>query len=963
MLFEAGPMILNRLRFLPSPLWKLQPEMFGLFRRKKWTHRGDTSVSPDEKIKRDWQEYFSDDKSPPWTQHFGEPVGKSHPIWTTYVQVAIAHDRDYVEAMTRDMENLLVFSTLFSAVVTTCLLQLELDLKSEEYDPPAYTAYAVTYLINSQMNPILRSLGLSTSTFPPLSDVGPYFSTVAITLWYFSLDCALLVAGGAVCVKQWLLQYEKANRLHSSAYERAIHHQQCYRNMQKWHVQEFGDLLGSLMLLDLIPFFAGSIYHFDITNAGGPVFNDLAGAFLAVYTAFLAFVIIVGVFIPTSPFRTPISNLIQSIPRNVVDSSRNGTINKAIFALPFIIGVTTISVLWIKTTVNIFWTIILFLAPMILCIILGLRNGLKMGRISHYVPLMSIGITILAAFSFGFVSIHLYVHDDTLRVGLPFICSVVFTLVIVGLSQRFSNPKSERRMPVNALLLASAGLAIGLFIGLHYTLKNFAFTGPGLDGMADVTYWALPVAFGIVWASTTMLYLASLIPEDEVEEDIREAEALGWLMNQTSDTQILHDALLCLLGIAGTPMRRRELLEKTRSILASLINTIIHPPEQICLLANSREDMVGSGRAYEAGHDSRLTFYVACLAELSQAVIQTRRHDHRREMRWNRWVTRLRGSWIPVNWYRILTFVPHRTLEREHRFPRSWYPWFRFQKPETLLNDLQVLTSGQDRYLSAMARAALSQLYPSYSPLHDRRLWPVRYSDQSEDSSFFTNHRVLIEFRMVTIWAIDECCWRKSLGISLRRYLYRYCDDMMKFWMERVARLEEPGKLSGGDNENVDEEVQEAAVEQVQEDRARTIRQYGTAFRAVTELGYVIIENHHDLFRTTQSGESTPMKAARCLMALSRWLNGLQPDLELELDVESYRSFTHSMISATRTYLLLAIEYYKPSSQHHSKEQTMENDENTIFVGMKHLEIPLIHLACLSRAMQNTNSFNGTSPI
>ncbi|KAG8915813.1 hypothetical protein FRC02_004348 [Tulasnella sp. 418] len=500
-------------------------------------------------------------------------------------------------------------------------------------------------------------------------------------------------------------------------------------------------------------------------------------------------------------------------------------------------------------------------------------------------------------------------------------------------------------MPVNALLLASAGLAMGLFIGWHYI---FVFTDPDFDSMADITYWALPVAFGIVWASMTMLYLASLIPEDEVEEDIREAEALGWLMNQTSDTQILHDALLCLLGIAGTPMRRRELLEKIRSILASLINAMIHPPEQICLLADGREDMVGSGRAYEAGHDSRLTFYVACLAELSQAVIHTRRHDHRREMRWNRWVTRLRGSWIPVNWYRILTFVPHRTLEREHRFPRIWYPWFRFQKPETLLNDLRVLTSRQDRYLSAMARAALSQLYPSYSPLHDRRLWPVRYSDQSEDSSFFTNHRVLIEFRMVTIWAIDECCWRKSLGISLRRYLYRYCDDMMKFWMERVARLEEPGKLSGGDNENVDEEVQEAAVEQVQEDRARTIRQYGTAFRAVTELGYVIIENHHDLFRTTQSGESTPMKAARCLMALSRWLNGLQPDLELELDVESYRSFTHSMISATRTYLLLAVEYYKPSSQHHSKEQTMENDENTIFVGMKHLEIPLIHPACRS---------------
>ncbi|KAG8946118.1 hypothetical protein FRC03_001500 [Tulasnella sp. 419] len=930
--------------------------MFGLFRRKRWAHRGDTSVAPDEKGKRDWQDYFNDDKSPTWTHHFGEPVGKNHPIWKTYVRVALAHDHEYVEAMARDMENLLVFSTLFSAVVTTCLLQFEQQLQtlSSEDDPAIYTAYAVRYLINNQINLFLQSLGIKTSSFPTLEETSPdpYFPTIAISLWYFSLDCALLVAGGAVCVKQWLLQYEKANKLHHSAYERAIHHQQRSRNMQKWHVQEFGDFLGSLMLLDLIPFFAGSLYHYDVSNTGAAAFNGIASGFLCVYTAFIAFTIIVGVLMPTSPFRTPISNLIESIPRNLADDFRNGTVTKAILALPFVISIAIISFLWTKTSVYIFWTILLCLAPMILCIFLGLRNGLKMGRVSHFVPIMSIGITILATLSLGFVDLHPYVFGDVLRVGFPFIYTAISFLVISGLSQRFSNPGSERRLPVNAVLLGSAGLVAGLYIAWLYTFVAFEFTDPVSD-QVFITYWATPVASSIVLASTAILCVAFLVPEDEVEEDIREAEALGWLMNQTSDSQILHDALLCLLGLASTPLRRRELLDKTRSILASLINSMIDPPEQLCLLADGREDMVGSGRAYEAGHDSRLTFYVACLAELSQAVIQTRRHDHRREMRWNRWVTRLRGSWIPINWYRILTFVPHHTLEREHRFPRSWYSWFHSKKPETLLSDLRVLTSRQDRYLSAMARAALSQLYPSYSPLHDRRLWPVRYSDQSEDNSFFTLHRVLIEFRMVTIWAIGECCWKKSLGISLRRYLYRYCDDMMKFWMERVAWLEAPRKPSGGDNENVDEEVEEA-VEQVPEDRARLIRQYGTAFRAVTELGYVIIENHHDLLRTTQSGESTPMKAARCLMALSRWFDGLQPDLDLELDLELdldgevYRSFAHSMISATRTYLLLAVKHYKPSRQHHSKEQIMEHDENTIFVGMKHLETPLIHLACRS---------------
>ncbi|KAG8910943.1 hypothetical protein FRC02_006895 [Tulasnella sp. 418] len=361
------------------------------------------------------------------------------------------------------------------------------------------------------------------------------------------------------------------------------------------------------MLFDLIPFLAGSIYHYDVTNTGGHMFNDLSGGFLGVYTAFLAFVIIVGVFIPTSPFKTPISNVIQSIPQKLQNNFSGGGAIKALLAVPFIIGVIIISVIWTRTSVQIFWAILLWLGPLTLCIALGLRNGLKMGRVSHYVPLMSIGITILAALSLGFVSIHAYVYDDAVHVGLPFIYTAVFTLVIAGLSQRFTNPGSERRLPVNTLLLASAGLAIGLFIGWQYTLKNFAFTDPSSDGLVDITYWATPVASGIVWASTTMLCVAFLIPEDEVEEDTREAEALGWLINHTSDRKLLHDALLCLPGIANTPLRRAELLESTRDILASFINSLVDPPQQRCLLANDTgRDGLGMDGVRSAGHEIKL---------------------------------------------------------------------------------------------------------------------------------------------------------------------------------------------------------------------------------------------------------------------------------------------------------------------------------------------------------------------
>ncbi|KAG8926254.1 hypothetical protein FRC03_009117 [Tulasnella sp. 419] len=982
-----------------------------------------TGTSSNSGYIQDLQEYLKNEKDLDWTKQFGEPIPKDHPIWDKYVEVAMAYDTKYVEGMTMAMESLLVFAALFSAIVTTCLIQFEQDLKTEDYDPPTYTAHALYFLITKQIHPFLRAQGIPTpTTIRPIQDPGPYFSTIAITLWYISLDCALLVAGGAVCVKQWLLEYERANTLHRSAYEHAIHRQQRYRNLKKWHVQEFGDFLGSVMLFDLIPFLAGSIYHYNITNTGGHLFNDLSGGFLGLYTAFLAFVIIVGVFIPTSPFKTPISNVIQMIPQKLQNNFRGGGAIKALLAVPFIMGVVIISVIWTKTSVQIFWAVLLWLGPLTLCIGLGLNNGLKMGRVSHYVPLMSIGITILAALSLAFVSIHAYVYHDVVHVGLPFIYTAVFTLVIAGLSRRFSNPESERRLPVNTLLLASAGLAMGIFIGWQYTLSNFSFTDPASGGDVNITYWATPVASGIVWASTTMLCVAFIIPEDEVEEDTREAEALGWLINHTRDHRILQDALLCIPGIANTPLRRAELLESTRDILGSFINSLVDPPQQRCLLANDTgRDGVGMGGVRSAEHERKLKLYVACLAEVSQVAIKGQRRLQRWKGRWNKVLARIHRLGFYLNWYRIATIVPHETLKREHRFPRIWYPWFQRFEPDGLYNNLELLSTDPDHYISTMARAALSQLYPSESPLNEYHLWPVRQDITPGDKSFLTYHKTLVEFRMVTIWAINECRWKKTLGVSLQRHLYRYCRYMLEFSMTRVSLLkeakkeginletgvaekestvaQEPQAIEQGEtnipaegdndktggaekefpfelpqqspispvivrretrwpedlgNKGVDETEQEQArakakADQGDQERRKIVWQYGKSFKSAMVLGYLIIENHRDILRTMYSGESTPMKAARCLMALSRWLDQRPPPSQpLHLNTETRYSFAGALISATHKYLQLAAETYQPSNHLPSPDKSMEHDENTVFVGMKHLEIPLIHLACYS---------------
>ncbi|KAG8942258.1 hypothetical protein FRC03_003469 [Tulasnella sp. 419] len=209
-----------------------------------------------EQPRRNWQEYFQKD-NPRWIEDFGRSVDKDHPIWEIYVKAAIAHDNDVIEALGRGLDILLVFSGLFSAVVTTFIVQVEQDL--HDPDTASFTAKALEVIVTNQLNPLLRLLNSSyvEPELEALKEWDDYFPTFATALWYVSLDCALLVAGGAVCMKQWLLEYRRADRLHRVPYDRAIHHQQRFTALRKWHISEFGDLLGSIMFLDLIPFFAG----------------------------------------------------------------------------------------------------------------------------------------------------------------------------------------------------------------------------------------------------------------------------------------------------------------------------------------------------------------------------------------------------------------------------------------------------------------------------------------------------------------------------------------------------------------------------------------------------------------------------------------------------------------------------------------------------------------------------------
>ncbi|KAG8927124.1 hypothetical protein FRC02_008450 [Tulasnella sp. 418] len=836
-----------------------------------------------------------------WHEHFGRRVCKDDPIWSAYVKVATAHDNDVIEALSRGMDILLVFSGLFSAVVTTFIVQVEPDLKA--WDIPSHALKILIELYISSRDP-----GAINNNLLKYVEENIRYPRLSVGLWYISLYCALLVAGGAVCVKQWLLEYRRSNTLERVPYHRAIRHQENLTSLRRWLIPEFGDFLGCIVLLDLIPFFSGCLFHLSRWRIGDYSMYNLAACLLGVYSTFLAFTIIVGIWIPSSPYNTPISNLVKRVPRVVFQHLISNFGYTAMLLIVLVCSMVAVFVVWIKTSVYDHWLIFLWIVPMVLTIGFGLRNGLKMGRISHFVPIMGTTLGILAAVSWVCSFRRIYFAYEVADVIFPFAIVLAFALVIAVLSCRFSNVRSRGRFPVVSLLFSVTGLAVGLMVSYIFAYTGAEVPKPDFAGWEPWFYVSLvvpPLSAAMIWVSMLLLSTSTLLDEAAIEEDTRAAEALGWLISQAPSTQILHRALVCIPDIANTPLRREKVFGHTRHILAALINSSIDRLEQRNLLQRERgERVMGCGHG---GTASYLTLYVTCVAELSQVIAAP--EESYPEKWWNTFVLALRQSWLYNNWHRLIVRPSRSNFLREMRFDHHWYPCFRQSPIDMLRADLEFLEGHPSSYLRNMAQAALSQLHFSPPCSHQFSSWPAIWGPTGTESDWQSNSEKVAELRMVTMRVVNMYHRAIKAEASIRRYLYHYCSAVLQIWTS--------------DSNNQDERV------------------LGTAM----VLGYLIMENRSDVHRVTSSGDATPMKVARCMMALKRWLDKNQTrEGKRDMDTQFRNSLALSMVTATAKYLVLAAQEIDSNDQRMRFIEGPEVDEDSVLTGIKCLEHTLLCL-------------------
>ncbi|KAJ3556802.1 hypothetical protein NM688_g1818 [Phlebia brevispora] len=179
--------------------------------------------------------------------------------WGFLAKVLRDSDQSQVLGCKEDIDTLLVFAGLFSAVMTAFIIEVYKNLLPD----PTTAVTSALATISSQMSSFIVTGRFANSTFTAISDTSTASNTrnpsptmIRInSLWFASLICSLVAASLGMLVKQWLREYLDGQQISPQARARIRHFR--YEGLTRWRVFEIAAILPLLLQIALGLFFLG----------------------------------------------------------------------------------------------------------------------------------------------------------------------------------------------------------------------------------------------------------------------------------------------------------------------------------------------------------------------------------------------------------------------------------------------------------------------------------------------------------------------------------------------------------------------------------------------------------------------------------------------------------------------------------------------------------------------------------
>ncbi|KAF8205335.1 armadillo-type protein [Mycena galopus ATCC 62051] len=244
------------------------------------------------------QDETSDGK-PSEDNPFSQYCADNAPIWKIYLEVAGQFDRNLADILNSNLDPLMLFAGLFSAVLAAFLIEAH---KGLQQDPLSITNNLLAVMIEGQNNATTAGV-LPSSTFVPTSA-----SRWVNGLWFTSLMFSLLCALNASMAKSWVTQFSSTG--YGSSWDDASVHCRRLRGLIRWRLQ---------FVIEWLPIWIHSAFF--LFSAGLAIFlfrdDPTIAKLMLVLTLLAATVYIANSLLSAlhqdSPFRTPVSRSIHRL--------------------------------------------------------------------------------------------------------------------------------------------------------------------------------------------------------------------------------------------------------------------------------------------------------------------------------------------------------------------------------------------------------------------------------------------------------------------------------------------------------------------------------------------------------------------------------------------------------------------------------------------------------------------------
>ncbi|KIO33014.1 hypothetical protein M407DRAFT_66018, partial [Tulasnella calospora MUT 4182] len=183
-------------------------------------------------------------------------LGQIADFWKRYDSVADGHDLKLSKHLNDNLDVLLIFAGLFSAINTAFI---SFTMPALSPNPATETNALLRLLISGADNKTLAAFDQSETFSPTL------ISIAMNCLLYASLACSLVAAIGAMMCKEWLHSLDRAGQTGSIEDQGRIR-QRKFDGAQRWQLETIIDFLPTSILISITLFFTGVVVFLITLN-------------------------------------------------------------------------------------------------------------------------------------------------------------------------------------------------------------------------------------------------------------------------------------------------------------------------------------------------------------------------------------------------------------------------------------------------------------------------------------------------------------------------------------------------------------------------------------------------------------------------------------------------------------------------------------------------------------------------